>query len=51
MNEERVKKYIVWVDEHYASFLKFRKVDPEKAEAELKYLEDCIDKLVEIKNQ
>ena len=47
MNEKRIKTHVVWVDEHYQSFLKLREKDPKMAEHELEYLGDCIKKLME----
>lgn len=44
----RKEKYIIWADEHYHSYLALRESDPEKAEAELLYLGDCLKNLMEM---
>jgi len=38
---------VVWLDEHYQSFLKLRETDPKQAEQELEYLGEVIKKLFE----
>jgi hypothetical protein len=40
---ERIQTFLVWIEEHRASFEKCRDTDPASAERELRYLEDSTD--------
>lgn len=43
---ERLQTNIIWIDEYRASFEKLRNSEPERAECELRYLEDATEQLV-----
>jgi hypothetical protein len=40
---ERTQTFLVWIEEHRASFEKYRNTDPSSAERELRYLENSTD--------
>jgi hypothetical protein len=43
---ERVQTFLIWIDEHRASFEKERHTDPESANAELRNLQDSTEQAV-----
>jgi hypothetical protein len=43
---ERLQTFLIWIDEHRASFEKGRATDPQSAEAELRDLQDSTEQAV-----
>jgi hypothetical protein len=43
---ERLQTFLIWIDEHRASFEKERATDPQGAEAELRNLQDSTEQAV-----
>lgn len=43
---ERLQTFLIWIDEHRASFEKLRHTDPESADAELRNLQDSTEQAV-----
>lgn len=49
---DKIKKYITWIDEHFYSYIKYKKEgNVELAEQELEYLKDSIKKLTLLKDK